>query len=283
MSKHLFLVDGSSYIYRAFHATPHLSNSKGVPTNAILSFTNMVRKFIKEHNPEYLGIAFDRKEETFRHQEFKDYKAQRPPMPDNLIPQISYIKKIVELLNIPLLEMAGFEADDVLGTVSLKAVNAGFKVTIVTGDKDLMQLVEDKLELFDSMTGKRTGIKEVEEKFGVIPEKVVDVLGLMGDSSDNIPGVPGIGPKTGMKLIREFSSLENLLNNLKDIKQNNLREKLETYREQALLSKRLATIRMDVPIETDIESFKLSEPNRYELVKLFTELEFKNLLKEYTN
>src|SRR3989338_3655189 len=281
MSKHLFLVDGSSYIYRAFHATPHLSNSKGIPTNAILSFTNMIRKFIKDKTPEYFAIAFDRKEETFRHQEFKDYKEQRPPMPENLVPQIPYIKKIVELLNIPLLEMAGFEADDVLGTVSLKAVNTGFRVTIVTGDKDLMQLVEDNLELFDSMTGKRTGIKEVEEKFGVLPEKVADVLGLMGDSSDNIPGVPGIGPKTGMKLIQEFSSLENLLNNLKNIKQANLREKLETYREQAILSKRLATIKKDVPIETDIESFKIKEPNRDEIVKLFTELEFKNLLKEY--
>ncbi|OGL53868.1 MAG: hypothetical protein A3C43_05620 [Candidatus Schekmanbacteria bacterium RIFCSPHIGHO2_02_FULL_38_11] len=202
-------------------------------------------------------------------------------MPENLVPQIPYIKKIVELLNIPLLEMAGFEADDVLGTVSLKAVNTGFRVTIVTGDKDLMQLVEDNLELFDSMTGKRTGIKEVEEKFGVLPEKVADVLGLMGDSSDNIPGVPGIGPKTGMKLIQEFSSLENLLNNLKNIKQANLREKLETYKEQAILSKRLATIKKDVPIETDIESFKIKEPNRDEIVKLFTELEFKNLLKEY--
>ncbi len=283
MSKHLFLVDGSSYIYRAFHATPHLSNSKGVPTNAILSFTNMVRKLIKEQNPEYLAIAFDRKEETFRHQEFKDYKAHRKPMPDNLIPQITYIKKVVELLNIPLLEMAGFEADDLLGTVSLKALKIGFKVTIVTGDKDLMQLVEGNLELFDSMTGKRTGIKEVEEKFGVIPEKVADVLGLMGDSSDNIPGVPGIGPKTGMKLIQEFSSLENLLNNLKDIKQDSLKEKLETYREQALLSKRLATIKKDVPVEADIESFNIKEPNRDELVKFFAELEFKNLLKEYTN
>ena len=282
MSKHLFLVDGSSYIYRAFHATPHLSNSKGIPTNAILSFTNMIRKFIKDNSPEYFAIAFDRKEETFRHQEFKDYKAQRKPMPDNLIPQISYIKKVVELLNIPFLEMAGFEADDILGTVSLKAVNAGFKVTIVTGDKDLMQLVEDNLELFDSMTGKKTGIKEVEEKFGVIPEKVTDVLGLMGDSSDNIPGVPGIGPKTGIKLIQEFSSLENLLDNLENVKQNNLREKLETYREQALLSKRLATIKKDVPVEADIESFKIKEPNRDELVKLFAELEFKNLLKEYT-
>ena len=283
MSKHLFLVDGSSYIYRAFHATPHLSNSKGVPTNAILSFTNMIRKLIKEHNPEYFAIAFDRKEETFRHQEFKDYKAQRKPMPDNLIPQISYIKKVVELLNIPFLEMAGFEADDLLGTVSLKALKRGFKVTIVTGDKDLMQLVEDNLELFDSMTGKKTGIKEVGEKFGVIPEKVTDVLGLMGDSSDNIPGVPGIGPKTGIKLIQEFSSLENLLDNLENVKQNNLREKLETYREQALLSKRLATIKKDVPVEADIESFKIKEPNRDELVKLFAELEFKNLLKEYTN
>src|SRR3990170_2911822 len=175
-------------------------------------------------------------------------------MPENLVPQIPYIKKIVELLNIPLLEMAGFEADDVLGTVSLKAVNTGFRVTIVTGDKDLMQLVEDNLELFDSMTGKKTGIKEVEEKFGVIPEKVTDVLGLMGDSSDNIPGVPGIGPKTGIKLIQEFS-------------------KLETYKEQALLSKRLATIKKDVPVEADIESFKIKEPNRDELVKLFAELE----------
>src|SRR4030067_3635110 len=249
MSKHLFLVDGSSYIYRAFYATPHLSNSNGVPTNAILSFTNMVRKLIKEHNPEYLAIAFDRKEATFRHQEFKDYKAQRKPMPDNLIPQIAYIKKVVELLNIPLLEMAGFEADDLLGTVSLKALNTGFTVPGVTGDKDLMQLVEDNLELFDSMTGKKTGIKEVGEKFGVIPEKVTDVLGLMGDSSDNIPGVPGIGPKTGIKLIQEFSSLENLLDNLENVKQSNLREKLETYREQALLSKRLATIKKDVPVE----------------------------------
>jgi len=282
MSKHLFLIDGSSYIYRAFFATPHLSNSKGLPTNAILSFTNMVRKLIKEQHPEYLAIAFDRKEETFRHQEYRDYKANRPPMPESLILQIPYIRKVVELLNIPVIEMPGFEADDLLGTISLKAIYSGFKVTIVSGDKDLMQLVGDNLELFDSMTDKRVGINEVKEKFGLPPDKVADVIGLMGDQSDNIPGVPGIGPKTGIKLIQEFSSLERLLENLKDVKPNSLREKLETYAEQARLSKRLATIRRDVPVEFDIDSFKLREPQSQELIRLFTELEFKNLLKEYT-
>ena len=282
MGKHLFLIDGSNYIYRAFYATPYLSNSKGLPTNAILSFTNMVRKLIKEHNPEYLAFAFDRKEKTFRQEEYKEYKAKRPPMPENLIPQIPYIKKIVELLNIPLLETPGFEADDIIGTVSLKAINSGFNVTIVSGDKDLMQLVGDKLDIFDTMTDKRTGIEEVKKKFGVSPDKVVDVMGLAGDPSDNIPGVPGIGPKTGAKLIQEFSSLENLFENIKAVKKNSLREKIEAHAEQARLSKRLATIRRDVPLEADIESFKLREPYIQELVNLFTELEFRNLLKEFT-
>ena len=282
MGKHLFLIDGSNYIYRAFYATPYLSNSKGLPTNAILSFTNMVRKLIKEHNPEYLAFAFDRKEKTFRQEEYKEYKAKRPPMPENLIPQISYIKKIVELLNIPLLETPGFEADDIIGTISLKAINSGFNVTIVSGDKDLMQLVGDKLDIFDTMTDKRTGIEEVKKKFGVSPDKVVDVMGLAGDPSDNIPGVPGIGPKTGAKLIQEFSSLENLFENIKAVKKNSLREKIEAHAEQARLSKRLATIRKDVPLEIDIESFKLREPYTQELVNLFAELEFRNLLKEFT-
>ncbi|OGL43233.1 MAG: DNA polymerase I [Candidatus Schekmanbacteria bacterium GWA2_38_11] len=282
MGKHLFLIDGSNYIYRAFYATPYLSNSKGLPTNAILSFTNMVRKLIKEHNPEYLAFAFDRKEKTFRQEEYKEYKAKRPPMPENLIPQIPYIKKIVELLNIPLLETPGFEADDIIGTVSLKAINSGFNVTIVSGDKDLMQLVGDKLDIFDTMTDKRTGIEEVKKKFGVSPDKVVDVMGLAGDPSDNIPGVPGIGPKTGAKLIQEFSSLENLFENIKAVKKNSLREKIEAHAEQARLSKRLATIRRDVSLEADIESFKLREPYTQELVNLFAELEFRNLLKEFT-
>jgi len=188
----LFLIDGSSYIYRAFYAIGHLSNSKGLPTNAIYGFTQMLLKVLKDHQPDYIAIAFDSRAPTFRSTVYKEYKANRPAMPENLSLQIPYIKKIVEGYRIATLEAEGFEADDLIGTVA-KAMESKVDVVIITGDKDILQLVSDRILVYDTMKGKKFGMDEVMERFGVKPAQVVEVMGLAGDAIDNIPGVPGIG------------------------------------------------------------------------------------------
>ena len=188
----LFLVDGSSYIFRAFYAIGHLSNSKGLPTNAIFGFIQMLLKVLKEHQPDYLAVVFDSKAPTFRSEVYKEYKANRPAMPEALVPQIPYIRRIIEEYRIATLEMGGFEADDLIGTVA-KGLASEVDVVIITGDKDILQLVNDQVQVYDTMKEKRFGVEEVIHRFGVRPEKVVEVMGLAGDAIDNIPGVPGIG------------------------------------------------------------------------------------------
>ncbi|MCC6272150.1 MAG: DNA polymerase I, partial [Deltaproteobacteria bacterium] len=214
----LYIVDGSSYIFRAYYAIRHLSNSKGLPTNAVYGFTQMLLRLLKEEKPEYLVMVFDSKEPSFRKREFEAYKANREVPPDDLIPQFEYIKKVVAALNIPQLERPGFEADDIIATVAKRLVPEENPVVIVTGDKDLMQLVNHHIVLLDEMKGKRIDVEGVREKFGVKPEQVVDVLGLMGDSSDNIPGVPGIGPKTAGQLVQQYGSLEGVYEHLSELK-----------------------------------------------------------------
>jgi len=275
----LFLIDGSSYIYRAFYAIRHLSNSKGLPTNAIYGFIQMILKVLKEHRPDYLAVVFDSKAPTFRSETFKAYKANRPAMPEGLIPQIPYIKKTVEGYRIATLEMDGYEADDLIGTVA-KTLEAELEVVIITGDKDLMQLVSDRIQIYDPMKEKRYGVQEVVERFGVLPEQVVEVMALAGDTVDNIPGVPGIGEKTAIELIKTFGTIENLLNHLDQIQQKKLREKLENHGELARISRQLATIRTDAPIPCRKEDFVLSPPDTNRLRELFKELEFNKLLKE---
>jgi len=275
----LFLIDGSSYLFRAFYALPHLSNSKGIPTNAIYGFTQMLLKVLKEHHPSYLAIVFDSKAPTFRSEIYEAYKANRPPMPEALASQIPYIKKIIEGYRIPTLEKEGYEADDLIATVAKKA-SSEMEVVIITGDKDILQLVNDRITVYDTMKEKRFGAEEVKERFGVEPEKVIEVMGLAGDPIDNIPGVPGIGEKTAIELIKKFGSIENLLNHLDEIPQKKLREKLEQFGDQARLSRKLAELPTDLPLSFQIEDFMISSPDLRTLRELFKELEFNKLLKE---
>jgi DNA polymerase-1 len=207
----LYIIDGNSYIYRAFYAVRGLTNSSGLPTNAVFGFANMLLKVIKEKTPEFLAIVFDPKGPTRRHLEYKDYKSHRPPMPRDLVPQVPYIHKLVEAFRIPVFVQDGQEADDLIATLARKAESRGMDVTVVTGDKDILQLVGPRIRVYDTLKEKVYGPKEVEERFGVPPDRVVEIMGLMGDASDNIPGVPGIGEKTAQTLIKEYGTIENLL------------------------------------------------------------------------
>ena len=275
----LLLIDGSSYIYRAFYAVGHLSNSKGVPTNAVYGFTQMMLKVLRDHRPEYLVVVFDAKGPTFRNEVYRDYKANRPAMPESLVPQIPYIKKIIGAYRIPTLEREGYEADDLIGALS-KRFESEADVIIITGDKDLLQLVSPHTLIYDPMKEKQFGVEEVIERFGLRPDQIVEMMGLAGDATDNIPGVPGIGEKTATELIKTFGTIENLLAHLDQVRQKKLKEKLETFGEQARLSRQLATLRTDVPVSAEIKAFLLPPPDAKSLREIFRELEFNKLLKE---
>ncbi len=275
----LFLIDGSSYLYRAFYAIRHLSNSKGLPTNATFGFVQMLLKVLKEHRPDYLAVIFDSKAPTFRSEVYKEYKANRPAMPESLVPQIPYIKKIIEGYRIALLEKEGYEADDLIGTVA-RRLESEVDVVIVTGDKDLLQLVSHQIQVYDSMKEKRFGVEEVIERFGVSPEQVVEVMGLAGDAIDNIPGIPGVGEKTAIQLIKTYGSIDNLLTHAEEIPQKKLKENLKTHGDLAHLSRKLATIHTDVPIDCQLKEFSLSPPDVKSLKEIYKELEFNKLFKE---
>ncbi len=275
----LFLIDGSSYLFRAFYAIRHLSNSKGLPTNATFGFTQMLLKVLKEHRPDYLAVIFDSKAPTFRSEVYKEYKANRPAMPEGLTLQIPYIKKIIEGYRIALLEMDGYEADDLIGTVA-KRLESEVDVVIITGDKDILQLVSDRIQVYDTMKEKRLGVDEVIQRFGVSPEQVVEVMGLSGDAIDNIPGVPGIGEKTAIQLIKNYGSIENLLTHVEEIPQKKLKENLKTHGDLARLSRQLATIHTDVPVRYQLKDFPPPSPDLKSLKEIFKELEFNKLLKE---
>ncbi len=274
------LVDGSNYIYRAFYGLPLLTNSKGFPTNAIYGFTNMLLKLKRELLPDYIVVTFDLKGPTTRHGEFEDYKATRKPMPDDLIPQIPFIKDVVRGFSICILEKQGIEADDLIGTLTVRANKKGWRTAIISGDKDLMQLVDDNVVMIDTMKDKTYDAAMVKEKFGVGPDKVVEILGLMGDTSDNIPGVPGIGPKTAQRLIEEYGSVEEVIKNSGNLKNVKLRESFRQYADQARLSRQLANIRKDIEIEFDFTDAVVREPDKEVLSKLFSEFEFSSLLQE---
>ncbi|HXV22365.1 MAG TPA: DNA polymerase I [Desulfuromonadales bacterium] len=280
--KRLFLVDGSSYIYRAYFAIRHLSNSKGLATNAVYGFVNMLLKVAREQQPDHLAVIFDAKGPTFRKELYPEYKANRTRMPDDLVPQVPIIKEVVRAFNMPAIEKEGFEADDIIATLAKKFAAEGLEVTVVTGDKDLMQIVSERIRLLDTMKDKVSGLEEVAERFGGSPEKVIEVQALAGDSSDNIPGVPGVGEKTAVKLIQEFGSVESLLANLDQVK-GKLQEKLREHADSARLSKRLATLCDDVPLDLDYDSFVLSPPDHQALTALFKELEFHKLLQEFSS
>jgi DNA polymerase I len=275
----LFLIDGYSNIFRAFYAIRNLSNSRGEPTNAVYGFVTMLKKLLREEDPELIGVALEGGR-TFRSDKFEDYKANRSPMPEDLQSQIPLIRKVLEAYRIPTLELAGYEADDVLGTLSCRAAEAGYQVVLVSADKDLMQLVEPRVSLYHTGRNKLYGPQEVTEDFGVPPGKVADVLALMGDSIDNIPGVPGIGEKGAKGLIQEYGSLEDLLARAGEVSRKTYREGLLQHAEQARLSKELSTIHTDLDVPLDPEALHRDPPDVEALRKVFTELEFFSLVEE---
>ncbi|MFC1888967.1 DNA polymerase I [Thermodesulfobacteriota bacterium] len=279
--KRFFLIDGSHNLFRAYHAIRGLSTSKGFPSNAVYGFANMLIKIVRDHEPDCVAVAFDLKGPTFREEIYPEYKANRPPTPDDLVVQIPKIKEMLEAFRIPVLELAGYEADDIIGTLTDRAEGEGMEVTIVTGDKDMCQLVSGSVRILDTMKDKVSGPEEVRARFGVGPESVVDILGLMGDSVDNIPGVPGVGEKTAKKLIAEYGSIEKLLDSLGTLPGGKLRERLEEHRDMAFLSKKLATIDRAVPIEVSMDDLARKAPDRERLAAIFRELEFRRLQADF--
>jgi DNA polymerase I len=279
--KTVYLIDGSAYIYRAYHAIRGLTNSKGLPTNAAFGFTRMLIKLIEDRSPEYVAMFFDAKGPTFRHEMYQDYKANRPPMPEDLSIQIPYIKEITHGFNIPVIEMQRFEADDLIGTYGCRAEKAGFWVVMVTGDKDFVQLVTDRSVIWDPMKGKTIDIKTVRADFGLEPSQMIDVMALSGDASDNIPGVPGIGPKTALSLIQTFGSIDRLYEQVHTIAKKKQHHNLVQYKEQALLSKKLVKIDIDVPLSFHPEKFRFKGPNNAKLSTLFKNLEFRQLQQTF--
>lgn len=280
----LFLIDAMSFIFRAYHAMARqrgMSTRKGLPTAAIYVFVNMLRKLRDDFSPQYLAAVFDVAAPTFRDEQFKEYKANRSEMPGDLAQQIPYIRQALEAYRIPILEMPGFEADDVIGTLATKAVAEGRHVYVVSSDKDMLQLVNDRvLVLNPPKDNLICDAAKVEEILGVPPERVIDVMALRGDSIDNIPGAPGIGDKGSVDLIRRFGSLEAALDHAAEVERKTYRESLQNNREQILLSKELVTIKCDVDIDLDVEKMHAGEPDIEALRSLFTELEFTSLLKE---
>jgi DNA polymerase I len=280
-NKTIYLVDGSSYIYRAYHAIRGLSNSQGLPTNAIFGFTRMLIKLLEDRKPIYLIMLFDYKGPTFRHKIYEKYKANRLAMPDDLCVQIPYIKEVTQGLNLPSLELEGFEADDLIGTLATKAEKAGFSVIVVTGDKDFMQLVTENIQIWDPMKDKAITMDIIRKSLGLEPSQMIDVMGLSGDTSDNIPGVPGIGTKTAVSLIQTYGNLDHLYENVDNLTRKKQKENLIKFKDQAYLSRKLVKIDRQAPVEFIPESFRLSTTDNDKLSRLFKVLEFRQLQQNY--
>ncbi|MBI3316432.1 MAG: DNA polymerase I [Candidatus Omnitrophica bacterium] len=283
-TQRLLLVDGTSFCYRAYYAIRNLSNSKGEPTNAIYGFITMIRKLVEEMVPDYLAIAFDRKEPTFRHQRFKDYKAHRKPMPEDLVQQLEPIKNYCRNAGFAIFEEPGYEADDLLGTLAKKGEKEKFDVFIVTGDKDFLQLVSGHIKILNPhKEGLLYDTEAVRNRFdGIGPEKVTDILALMGDASDNIPGVPGIGEKTALKLIQEFGTVENLLKHVTRLPSKSQQAVLQENAQIALLSKELATLDTEVPLRFSWPGLVPQKSDAEQLMEFYKRFEFRSLLKDIT-
>ncbi|EKT61022.1 DNA polymerase I [Providencia sneebia] len=285
----LILVDGSSYLYRAYHAFPPLTNSAGEPTGAMYGVLNMLRSLIMQYKPSHVAVVFDAKGKTFRDELFESYKSHRPPMPDDLREQIEPLHEMVEAMGLPLLVVSGVEADDVIGTLARQASKNGIPVLISTGDKDMAQLVEPNITLINTMNNTILGPQEVEDKYGIPPELIIDFLALMGDSSDNIPGVPGVGEKTALALLQGIGGLDKIYNSLDDIAglgfrgSKTLAPKMEENRELAFLSYQLATIKTDVELDKSCEELVVADPNVDKLHQLFSRYEFKRWLADIEN
>ena len=285
-SENYYLIDGSGYIFRAYYALPPLSRkSDGLPTGAVAGFCNMLFKLLEDakslenkSRPTHFAVIFDSARKNFRNEIYSDYKANRSDAPDDLIPQFDYIRKSVEAFNLPSIELTNYEADDLIATYSEQIIKKGENVTVVSSDKDLMQLYKKNLRIYDPMKNKFISEEDIQKKFGVSADKVVDVQSLAGDSSDNVPGVPGIGIKTAAELINKYGSLEKLLLNTKKIKQNKRRETLIENREKAIISKKLVTLKKDVPLEVPFSEFKLKQIDKKKLYNFLRDMEFNRLL-----
>ena len=298
-AERVFLIDSMSHIFRAFYAPimrdAPLMTSKGQVTQAVYIFTNMLRKLIQDEKPKYIAAVFESKEKTFRHEAFADYKATRTQMPDELASQLPYIRRLCEAYNVPMISLSGYEADDVIGTLAMKAANAGLKAVIVSNDKDMCQLVRDPWIVSMRQNSQVVKRKEpvppiewcdeawVQKKFGVPACKLVELLGLMGDSIDNIPGAPGVGPKGAVQIIQQFGSIENALKNWEEIKNKRYRESLRDNAELIRKSRELAQIRTDLDVELDLEALEAKPPDRAAAFELFRELEFANLTQEFAD
>src|SRR5271156_3193008 len=281
---HVFLVDGSGYIFRAYHALPPINRkSDGLQLNAVFGFCNMLWKLLRDMKPEekptHLAVVFDKSENTFRTEMYKEYKAHRPDPPDDLIPQFKFIREAVAAFDLPCLEQGGFESDLLIATYARLASEAGATTSIVSSDKDLMQLVNDGVIMFDTMKDKKIGRAEVIEKFGVPPEKVIEVQALIGDSTDNVPGVPGIGVKTAAQLIGEYGDLETLLKRASEIKQDKRRQTLIENAEKARLSKKLVTLDDHVKLDVPISDLAVHEPDHKRLIAFLKAMEFSSLTR----
>ncbi len=276
----IYLIDGSSYIYRAYHAMGGLSNSKGFPTGAVLGFTNMIVKTMKDKAPQRIAVVFDAKGPTFRHEMYRDYKANRPAMPEDLRLQVPKIHEIVEAYRLPSLSVQGYEADDIIATLTRQAKEKGWQVVVVSADKDMMQLVQEGITMWDPQRDMVYDSEEVKKKFGVSPNQIRDFMALMGDSSDNVPGVPGIGQKTAASLIQQLDSLEGIYSHLDEVSQKKVRENLAENRDKAFLSRKLVALNDEVPLDSGLEDLTVAEPDAGQLREIFKELEFKRLLGE---
>ena len=283
---HFYLIDGSGYIFRAYYALPPLTRkSDGLPTGAVSGFCSMLFKLLEDsksdsntQKPTHFAVIFDSARKNFRNEIYSDYKANRSEAPDDLVPQFEYIRKSVMAFNLPSVDLVNYEADDLIATYADQILQKGAKVTIVSSDKDLMQLYKKDVRLYDPMKNKFIGPEDIFNKFGVDSKKVIDVQSLAGDSSDNVPGVPGIGVKTAAVLINKYGTLEKLLDHAHEIKQNKRRETLIDNKDKAIISKKLVTLKKDAPVNRVIEEFKLQEIDKDKLYKFLREMEFNRLL-----
>ncbi len=277
--KRLVLIDGSSYLYRAFYALPPLTSPKGQPTGAIYGFVRMLSKLVNQLNPEYIAVVFDLPGKTFRHEEYKEYKATRKETPDELKLQINPLKEIIRLWGIKIIEIPGYEADDVIATLAQKGKREGFEVIIVTPDKDMMQLVEENIYILNPVTEEIYDRERVKEKYGIYPEQFVDYLAIVGDTVDNIIGVKGVGPKTAEKLLNEFGSMENIIKNLDKLKPK-LKEAFEEALDRLEQNRFLVKLKTDINLKIRTEDLRREKADLVALKDRFKELGFKSLLKE---
>src|SRR6478735_4563303 len=279
----LMLLDGNGLIYRGYFALPPLTTSKGELVNAVFGFCSIVLRGIQDIRPDYVAVAFDLQGPTFRHEQYAEYKATRQRMPDDLRDQFPKVREVVKALRIPVYELQGYEADDVIGTIVVDAEKRGLDTTIVTGDLDMLQLVTDQTRLMTTRSGAENTIlydpARIRERYDLVPDQMIDYKALKGDPTDNIPGVPGVGEKTAAKLIREFGTLEALYERISEVKPDKLRDKLIENREAVFMGKDLTTIVRDLPVEFDLEAARLGDYDRETVIRLFREYEFRTLIE----